>query len=348
MADIETRIDGRAGRITLTRPAALNALTHQMCLAIEAALDAWADDDRVALILIEGHGDRAFCAGGDIAAMYRHGMAGDYAPARAFWRDEYRMNAKLFEFPKPVVSLMHGFTMGGGVGIGCHASHRIVGDTSRIAMPECGIGLVPDVGGSLLLAGAPGRVGEYLGVTGTRMAAGDAIHAGFADYYIPEAGWPALTDTLCATGDPGAVDAAAQPAPTGTLPALRPDIDRHFGGETIGDIRRSLIHDTGDFATKTLAVIAANAPLSMACTVEMIHRLRGCHDIRRALELEFRFTYRSLEHADLIEGVRARIIRKDNAPRWRHADVDAVTPVEVSRMLMPLGAEALTFQEGRP
>ncbi len=205
MADIDIRIEGCAGRITLNRPKALNALTYDMAMAIHAALRDWAGDDAVRLIVIDAAGDKAFCAGGDIADLYRTGTEGDFAYGRKFWADEYRMNAALFEFPKPVVSLMQGFTMGGGVGVGCHGSHRIVGDSSQIAMPECGIGLVPDVGGSMILARAPGRLGEYLGTTAARLGAADAILAGFADTYIPEGDWPALIAELCRTGDVAAV-----------------------------------------------------------------------------------------------------------------------------------------------
>lgn len=146
MSDIDIRITGRAGRITLTRPKALNAMTYDMCLAIEAALDDWATQDAVALVIIDAEGDRAFCSGGDIAELYETGTKGDYAYYRRFWADEYRLNNKMFSYAKPIVSLLQGFTMGGGVGIGCHGSHRIVGDSSQVAMPECGIGLVPDVG----------------------------------------------------------------------------------------------------------------------------------------------------------------------------------------------------------
>src|SRR6056297_1292977 len=206
--DILIRVEGRAGRITLNRPKALNALTWEMCTRIEAALDDWAEDDGVAMLVIDGAGDKAFCAGGDIAEMYATGTKGDFDYGRKFWADEYRMNAKLFNFPKPVVSFLHGFTMGGGVGVGCHASHRIVGDSSRIAMPEVGIGLIPDVGGSLLLARAPGRLGDFLGTTGHRMGPGDAILAGFADYYIPESDWTALKTALINHGDWQAVDRA--------------------------------------------------------------------------------------------------------------------------------------------
>jgi len=160
MSDINIRKDGQAGRITLNRPDALNSLTWDMCLAIEKAIDTWADDPEIALIIIDGAGEKAFCAGGDIHEMYRTGTAGDFT---------------------------HGFTLGGGVGVGCHGSHRIVCEDSVVGLPEASIGLVPDVGGSLILARAPGRIGEYLGLTADRMDAADAIHAGFADYFIPKA-----------------------------------------------------------------------------------------------------------------------------------------------------------------
>ncbi|MFN3936095.1 MAG: enoyl-CoA hydratase/isomerase family protein [Gemmobacter sp.] len=342
MSDIDIRIEGRAGRITLTRPQALNALTYDMCLAIDAALKTWRDDPAVALVLIDAIGPRAFCSGGDIAEMYATGMAGDFSYGRQFWRDEYRMNARLFEFPKPTVSFLHGYTMGGGVGIGCHAGLRIVGESAQIAMPECGIGLVPDVGGSMLLARAPGRLGEYLGVTGHRMGPADAIHAGFADIFVPEAGWEAAKRAMIESGT-AAIDGA--PLPPGRLAGLQDEIDRHFAGETIGDIVRSLRAVPGDFARETLSVLARQSPLSMACTVEMLHRLGEAPGIRQALGMEYRFTYRSMEHGDFLEGIRAAIIDKDRTPRWRHAGPEAVPAVAVSRMLMPLGRDALAFEE---
>ena len=334
MSDIRLRKEGRAGRITLRRPEALNALTWDMCLAIEAALDEWADDAGVALLVIDAEG-RAFAAGGDIKEMYRTGTAGDYDYGRRFWADEYRMNAKMFRFPKPVVSLMQGFTMGGGVGVGCHASHRVVREDSRIAMPECSIGLVPDVGGSLLLARAPGRCGEYLGTTAHRMGPGDAIHAGFADYYVPD-GWEALTAELCETGDWEAVDRAVAPAPESPLAAMQPQIDRSFGGETLRDILRALRGEDSDFAREALERLSKVSPLSAAVTVELIHRVRARDDIAHALDQEYRFTARSMEHGDFIEGIRAAVIDRDGAPRWRHASPDAPTPMEISAMLLPL------------
>ena len=348
MADIETRIEGRAGRITFARPKALNALSHDMALAIEAALDAWRDDPAVALILIDAEGERAFCAGGDIAQMYAAGMAGDYDGPRRFWRDEYRMNAKIAEYPKPIVALMQGFVMGGGVGVGCNAAIRVVGETSQVAMPESGIGLVPDVGGSLLLARAPGHAGEYLALTAARMNAADAVFAGFADHFVPEAEWAALTARLVETGDADAVATAARPAPDGVLSAEAATIDRLFAGDTLADIRAALAGAEGTLAEKALKAVDRNSPLSMACGMEMLRRLRAPGTtIRDSLALEYRFTYRAIPEADFLEGVRAQIIDKDRNPRWRHAAPAEVTADEVAHMLAPLGNHEL-WQEETP
>lgn len=345
MSDISIRKAGRTGRITLTRPGALNALTYEMCLAIDAALKDWAEDPDVAMLVIDAEGEKAFCAGGDIAEMYATGRRGDFDYGRRFWRDEYRMNARLFEFPKPVASFMQGFTMGGGVGVGCHGSHRVVGDSSRMAMPECGIGLVPDVGGSLILARAPGRLGEYLGLTGARMGPGDAIHAGFADYYIPEADWPALIARLEETGDWTLIDAAARPAPESPLKAQQAEIDDNFGGETLLDVLNALDAGDGEFAVGARKLLSRNSPLAMGATLEMIHRLRGPGGtIRRALETEYRFTARAMEHGDFLEGIRAAIIDKDKSPTWSD-DLRGLKPARVSAMLRPLGDDGLTFEE---
>ncbi|SIO08479.1 enoyl-CoA hydratase [Rhodovulum sp. ES.010] len=347
MSDIDIRTEGRAGRITLNRPKALNALTYDMCLEIENALDAWRSEDSVALVLIDAAGDKAFCAGGDIAVMYETGTKGDYAYGQKFWRDEYRMNAKIAEFPKPVVSLMHGFTMGGGVGVGCHAAYRIVGESAQVAMPECGIGLVPDVGGSALLARASGRLGTYLGVTGARMGPGDALHAGFADHFVPEDTWQALAEDLVATGDPAAIARAAAPAPTPDSPlaARQARIDALFAGAALTEIAEALDADGSDLATDALKRMRRNSPLAMACAIEMQRRLGPAPTIRAALALEYRFTHRAPERSDFLEGIRAAIIDKDKSPRWRHADMDAVSREDVEAMLAPLGADELNLEE---
>ncbi|MEM9585244.1 MAG: enoyl-CoA hydratase/isomerase family protein [Pseudomonadota bacterium] len=344
MSDIHCRIDGQAGRITLQRPDALNALTYEMVLEIERALDGWRDAD-VTLILIEAEGERAFCSGGDISDMYASGTRGDFDYGRRFWRDEYRLNAKIFEYPKPVISFLQGFTMGGGVGVGCHGSHRIVGESSQIAMPECGIGLVPDVGGSLMLALAPGRLGEYLGVTSARMGAADAIYAGFADHFIPEAAWSACKDALCATGEVNGVEAASKDAGDSPLQAQKSEINRHFGGETLGDIYRSLQSEEDAFSVSARKALARNAPLAMACTIQIVRRLRSARSIRQALDMEYRYTYRAMKQGDFIEGIRAAIIDRDKHPKWAHDGPEHVPGIAVSNMLLPLKDAALDWKD---
>lgn len=341
MSEVLIRKAGRAGRITLNRPEALNALNYAMCREIDAALRAWARDPAVELVVMDAAGPRAFCAGGDIAELYARGTAGDHAFGQGFWRDEYRMNDRIAAYPKPVVSLMQGFTMGGGVGLGCHASHRIVGETSQIAMPECGIGLVPDVGGTHLLARAPGRLGLWLGLTGSRMGPGDALLAGFADHFVPEADWPLMLSEL----EAGRIAIPRHEAPIGRLAELRPEIDRLFAGP---DLRASVarLRDAGTpLAEETLKALGRGSPLALAATAEILTRLGTDGSIRDALRLEYLFTFRAQAHADFLEGIRAAIIDKDRKPRWRHQDIDSVPESEVAALLAPLGADGLTFGE---
>lgn len=332
MDDLTIRTAGRAGRITFTRPKALNALTHAMARAIHDALDGWRDDPAVALVIIDAEGDRAFCAGGDIAAVYHAGRAGDHQVGRDFFRDEYRMNAAIADFPKPIVAFMQGFVMGGGVGVGGHASHRIVGDTTRIAMPESGIGLIPDVGGTWLLGRAPGRIGEYLAMTGGRMTAGDAIHAGFADMYIPEADWPGLIAMLEDSGD--VTGLRGHPAPAATLD--RRDLSA-FGGRTLADITAAL-QEAGD--DESLEALRRNSPLSMAAGLAMVRAARGDECMQQSLSREYRFTARATAESDFLEGVRAQIIDKDRKPVWRRDASDDT----LRAMLAPLGDDELQWE----
>ena len=333
MSDLSIRKDRRAGRITFTRPQALNALSHEMAVAIHRALDDWRGDDSVALVIIDAEGDRAFCAGGDIAAVYHAGRAGDHAVGQGFFADEYRMNAAIADYEKPVVALMQGFVMGGGVGVGGHAGHRVVGDTTQVAMPESGIGLIPDVGGTWLLSRAPGRIGEYLGLTGARMDAGDAIHAGFADIYLPEAEWDAAKETLAETGD--VTRLKGRPAPASAL------ADRDlsaFGGRGVDDIMAALEQQGDEGALNPLR---RNSPLSMAATLAMVRAARGDQRMQDALSREYRFTRRATAQSDFLEGVRAQIIDKDRTPAWA-ADAG---PAAVDAMLAPLGADELEWED---
>lgn len=336
-SEIDIRRTGQAGRITLRRPDAMNALTLPMCLGIESALDGWRDDASVQVVVVDAEGDRAFCSGGDIAEMYEHGSAGDFEYGKSYWRDEYRLNAKIACYPKPIVSLMQGYTMGGGVGVGCHGSHRVVCENSRIAMPECGIGLVPDVGGSLILARAPGRTGEFLGVTGFRMGPDDAIFAGFADHFIPRERWAELIESLEESGDAGAVAKASSAPEPGRLRDLQPVIGLRWSGASLAHVASALEREpVNDFAKMSTKLMGGNSPLSMACAFELVRMQRSSASIEDALALEFRFTCRSSEHADFIEGIRARIIDKDGNPNWRFARISDVPESAVSELLSPL------------
>jgi enoyl-CoA hydratase len=251
------------------------------------------------------------------------------------------MNALLAGYGKPVVTLMQGFVMGGGVGVGCHASHRIVGETTKIAMPECAIGLVPDVGGSLLLRRAPGALGAWLGMTGARMGPGCAIFAGFADTFVPEDAWPDLIARLVDTGDTAAIADTAQPAPDSALPALEPDISAVFHARTPAQLAAALAEAPADWAETARKALGRGSPLSMACALEMQHRLTRDSTLAEALALEYRFVHRAMEQGDFLEGIRAAIIDKDNAPRWPHGALTEVPGETVDAMLAPLGASEL-------
>ncbi len=340
MSDVAIRVEGRAGRITLARPQALNALNYEMVRAIDAALAAWAAEPGVALVLVDAEGDRAFCAGGDIREVYEHGRRGDFGFARRFWAKEYRMNARIARYPKPYVALAQGYVMGGGVGIALHGSHRVVGASSRVAMPECAIGLIPDVGGSHLLARAPGRIGEYAGLTGHRMGPGDAIQAGFADIFVPEADWPALVGRLIASGDPGVIAGFARAAPEGSLAADRARIDDAFEASDLAVLAARL--EASDWGHGVLKVLARQSPLSMATTLGLVRAARREPGIEAALVREYRATWRCIEDGDLLEGIRAAVIEKGHAPAWRYG-MDEVRPAMVAEMLASLGADELVL-----
>lgn len=344
MSDVSIRISGRVGRITLTREHALNALSQQICRSIDAALIAWADDPAVALVVIDAAGERAFCAGGDIADIHAACLAGDYDYGRDFWAREYRMNARISLYPKPVVTLMQGFTLGGGVGLGCHGTHRVVGESSRIAMPECGIGIVPDVGGSLLLSRAPGRLGEYLGITGARMGPGDANYAGFADHFIPQDYWPNLIEALETSADATLVKRAAIAPPEGKLAAQRAQIDRLFSALDLRGLMENLATENSDFARDSLARIDKANALAAACTLMLVRRLRNAGDIQTSLQMEYRFTYRAMAMNDFAEGIRAAIIDRDGVPDWHYRQASDLPDGLIDEMLSPLGAQDWHYQ----
>ncbi len=338
MNDVAIRVEGRVGRITLKRPEALNALTYEMVRAIAEALDDWRGDRAVRLVLIDGDGERAFCAGGDVRQIYESGRQGDFFFARRFWADEYRLNAQIARYPKPYVALAHGLVMGGGVGVSVHGSHRVVCETSRIAMPECAIGLVPDVGGSAILAAAPGHLGEFLGLTGHRMGPGDAIRAGFADRFVPADRWPALVADLLETADADMVESHAANPPASALAPDQAAIDDAFSAPDLATLVARL--ESSDWGAQVLGSLARHSPLAMAVTLELIRAARRDPGLEAALTREYRAVWRAISDGDLLEGIRAQVIDKDRTPQWRHA-IDGVRPAEIDAMLAPLGADDL-------
>jgi len=337
MTDLIIRQENSTGRLTLNRPDALNALTHGMALAMEDQLHAWAEDDSITQVLVDASGKKAFCAGGDIQDLYHHGRNGDFTFGQRFWQDEYRLNALIAHYPKPFIVLMQGFVMGGGVGVACHGSHRVVGETSRIALPECSIGLVPDVGSSAILAAAPGRLGDYLACTGHRMDAGDAIHAGFADTCIPEDNWPELAAKLVETGSPDCLAEWQAPPPAPGLAAHEPEIKALFTTPDAAALIRQIEAASTSFAKATAATLRRQSPLSLCGTLAILEQLRPQPGLDRALELEYRFTSRSSEYGDFLEGIRAAIIDRDRTPLWKHASIETVPDADITAMLAPIG-----------
>ncbi len=338
---------GGLGQVLLDRPQALNALTHEMCLALDAQLKAWEADPAVRAVAIRGAGGRAFCAGGDIRKLYDEGRAGgDYA--YRFYRDEYRMNARVRRFPKPYVALLDGIVMGGGVGVSVHGSHRVVTENTLFAMPETGIGLFPDVGGSYFLPRLPGRIGMYLGLTGARLKAADALYAGIGSHYVPRARLDELVAALTASraADRGGVDAvlggfAADPGPA-PLAARRGDIDRLFAGDSVEAILAALEGEGSDWARETVATIRTKSPTSLKITFRQIREGagRGFDDCMR---MEWRMVNRVIAGHDFYEGTRAVVIDKDQKPAWQPARLDQVGEAEVAAYFAPLPDGDLGF-----
>jgi enoyl-CoA hydratase len=336
--EVLIRREGRAGRITMNRPQALNALTLAMVDRIWEALLAWKSDPAVELVLLDGAGDRALCAGGDVRALYDSREQGSTL-ARTFWRNEYPLNALIGRYPKPYVAIQDGIVMGGGIGLSGHARHRIVTERSRLAMPETGIGLIPDVGGTWLLAHAPGGIGVYLGLTGETMRAADAIYARFADAFSPSAKIGRLAERLVdAKGGPveEAMRALAEDAGSSQLAARRADIDHAFGGDSVEAMLGALGAMPGEWAQKTAATLAQKSPKSMKLTLAAVRNAQRLGSLEAALDVEFRLCVRLFEDGEFIEGVRALIVDKDRQPKWSPARLEDVRPDLVAAYLAPL------------
>ena len=339
------------GHLLLNRPKALNAVTRDQVRALHARLDAWAADESVQAVLIEGEGEKAFSAGGDIRAIYDARQNGDREFLYGFYYDEYRCNRAIFRFPKPYIALMDGVVMGGGVGISIHGSHRISTERMVFAMPETGVGLFPDVGGSHFLPRCPGEVGTYLGLTGVRIRPGDALYAGLTTHHVTTDRLPDLrqalteadysTDALAAATwilDNFHVDAGAS-----HLAEHREAIDRCFCFNTVEEILDALHAEDSEFARKTLDVLAGKSPTSLKVTLRQL-RAGKAVDFETSMQMEYRLATRFMEGHDFFEGVRALIVDKDQNPQWRPDTLAAVEPTEVDAYFKPLEEIAeLTF-----
>lgn len=331
---------GALGLITLNRPKALNALTHGMCVAMKAQLDQWAKDDAVRSVAVRGAGDRAFCAGGDIRVLYESGKA-KTPYALEFYRDEYILNAAIKRYPKPYVALIHGIDMGGGVGVSVNGSHRVAGESMVFAMPETGIGLFPDVGGSYFLPRCPGEIGMFLGLTGMRLKTADSLYAGIATDFIPMTRWDMLLTALAdGTAPDTAIAGLKDAVPDTFLFEHRSAIDRIFALGSVEDILAALDAEHEDWTQDIAATIRTKSPTSLKIAFRQIREGRKL-DFDDCMKMEYRMVNRIVEGRDFYEGVRAVIIDKDNAPKWQPADLSGVSDADVDAYFAPLGEKEL-------
>lgn len=343
MTDILVLTEGSLGRIRLNRSKALNALTTDMCLAILAALAAFEADDAVACVVFDHAEGRGFCAGGDIRMLAESGK-GDGADARAFFMAEYRMNHRLFHYPKPTVAVMDGITMGGGVGIALPCRTRIATENTKFAMPETGIGLFPDVGGGWYLPRLPGEVGKFLALTGARLDGAECLALGLATHYFDSADLPAAIEALHDSPDINeTLKQHGTGAPLARIVENRGRIDRLFAGETVEAIAAALEADGSEWAARGLATLRTKSLMSMKVALRQLREGAAMPDFAAEMRQEYAIGARMVHTADFIEGVRTLIVDKDNAPRWQAEVSDA----EIDAIFAPLpDGEAWTPLEG--
>jgi len=337
---------GAAGHVLLNRPKALNTLTYEMCTALHAQLDLWAADDTVRLVILEGAGEKAFCAGGDIRKLYDICRGGGAYPAM-FFADEYRLNAAIKAYPKPYIAIMDGIVMGGGVGVSVPGSHRVLTERTMCAMPETAIGFFPDVGGNWFLARTPQFAGIYLGLTGARMNAADAIYAGFGDCMVPSDKGANVVTALCEhqySGDAhGDVDAildqfTADPG-MNSLQAIAEDVIKPiFSLDRLEDMLAALDSLGTDFGGKTASTIRRHSPVALKVTRAAIRKAYKM-EFNEVLEMEYRLAMRFMGAQDFYEGVRAAVIDKDRAPKWLPAKLEDVSDETVSGYFKRLAPE---------
>ncbi len=346
-----TRIANRTGIITLDRPKALNSLSLEMVRALTDVLRAWEHDAQVEAVVLTSSSEKALCAGGDIRFFHEVGHAtpmGGSALLEDFFTEEYALNHLIHFYPKPYIAIMDGVVMGGGMGIaqgGPDCGLRIVTERTKMAMPEVNIGLFPDVGGSHFLSHAPGQLGNYLGLTGLTIGAADALYIGLADVFVPVAELPALQALIASTqgaGLPAAIRAFAAPfaamAGASELQVRRKSIDAHFGAASVAAIMGSLEGDATPFAHKALAAMRQRSPLLMCVTHELLAR-GAALDVAGCLRMERSLVRHNFEHGEVLEGIRALVIDKDNAPQWNPPSLAEVTPEMVARFFEPVWPE---------
>jgi enoyl-CoA hydratase len=336
--DVLVTVDRGVGLVTLNRPKAINSLTHPMVDALSQVLTRWEDDDEVGAVVVSGAGERGLCAGGDIVAIY-HSARADGVEARQFWYDEYVLNGQIGRYPKPYIALMDGIVMGGGVGVGAHGSVRVVTDTTKMAMPEVGIGFVPDVGGTFILSRAPGLLGLHAALTGAPFTGADAIALGFADHFMPHDQLQAFTKAIIDDGVDAALAEYATEPPASQLVAQRDWIDECYAGETVADIVAALRgHDAGP-ANDAADLIASRSPISVSVALEAVRRAAKLDTLEDVLRQEYRTSCGSLRSHDLVEGIRAQVIDKDRNPKWSPASLAAVTNADVEAYFAPADRE---------
>jgi enoyl-CoA hydratase len=340
-AEIICEKQGRTGLVTLNRPKALNALTLTMVRDLTAALDRWETDPEVENIVVTAAGERAFCAGGDIRQIHDCGKNGQKDAAITFWREEYQLNDRIKTYPKPYLALIDGIVMGGGVGITLHGRYRVAGDRFLFAMPEVGIGLFPDVGGSYALPRLPGMSGMWLALTGARIGRADALALGIATHGVPSSAFPAIVAALADGVDiEETLRHHAAPSEPAMPEETRVVIASCFSGESLGEILGRLDEAgfTHDFAAQAAATIRTKSPTSLALTFEQLRRGRTL-DFADCMRLEYRMVSRILDGHDFYEGVRAAVIDKDQTPHWSPARLEDVSQDVVQSYFAPLAQE---------
>ena len=322
--------DGRVGRILLNRPRVLNTLTLDMVDTFTRALRDFSDDPHVHAVVVEGAGDRAFCAGGDIRALRDGQLSGDRTGVEAFFREEYDLNLMISTYPKPYVALIDGICMGGGIGVSVHGPYRVATEHAMFAMPETAIGFFPDIGGTFFLPRLPGQLGVYLGLTGLRTTGSDAVHAGFATHFTSRANLPALSAALAEIGV-AALARFAEPLPPFTFAPHLAAIDRCFSADTIGEIAARLANETGEWAAPALKALRTVSPMALAFTLEAFRRGTDM-TLKQTLDAEFLLTRTTMAYPDFIEGVRAMVVDKDRQPKWQPARIEDIDQGVVDAM----------------